>query len=116
MKLLLELDPQSKREVEEACNRMTCAQNALVRKEGFSPCQHVLGHDVRISGSLLHAEPCEQVESRLIMVKRCMKELTACAWLHEKHSLRLKVKKESNESLATEQGYNVDLSRLARKY
>ena len=64
-KLAMEMDPGSKSEVEEVCDQVTCARNALVRKEGFSPRQHVIGHDVRIPGSLLHVEAAEAVESAL---------------------------------------------------
>eukprot|EP00435_Cladocopium_sp_Y103_P063185 s737_g24.t1 len=64
-KAILELDPKGKHEVEEVCDHVTCARNALTRKEGYSPCQHVLGQDVRIPGTILEVERQEQFESAL---------------------------------------------------
>ena len=81
---LLEVDPQSKEEVEELVDQVLCARNMLVRKEGYSPCQHVLGQDVRIPGSILMLERHEHMESALEQGERT----------HERaHRIRLAARK-----------------------
>lgn len=45
---MLEVDPQSKEEVEELCDQLNCAHNTMTRIDGFSPHQHVLGADMRV--------------------------------------------------------------------
>ena len=62
---LLEVDPQSKEETEELADQITNTHNTLIRKEGYSPCQHVLGQDVRIPGSIFMIDRNEQMESAL---------------------------------------------------
>lgn len=64
-KAVFEVDPQNKTEVEELTDQINNARNSLVRKEGHSPYQHVMGQDVRVPGSLLEFDRVEQVESAL---------------------------------------------------
>ena len=52
-KMSFENEPQNREEVEEVCDQVTCAHNTLVRKDGFSPAQHVL---VMIGESNEHVE------------------------------------------------------------
>lgn len=64
-KTLLEHVPNAKREVEEICDHVTGAHNSLIRKDGFSPAQHVLGTDLRLPGLHMTGQHDEVIDSAL---------------------------------------------------
>ena len=64
-KAILEVEPGSRHEAEEVMDQITTAHNTLVRVEGHSPTQIVLGQDVRVPG-LEGVEPGEHMESGLL--------------------------------------------------
>ena len=64
-KTLLEHVPNSKHEVEEICDHVTVAHNSLIRKDGFSPAQHVLGTDLRLPGLHMTGQHDEVIDSAL---------------------------------------------------
>ena len=61
-KLVYELSPETKGEAEEIMDQVTMAHNTLVRVEGHSRAQILMGQDVRVPG-LEGSEPCDHVES-----------------------------------------------------
>ena len=62
---MLEVVPESKWEVEEVIDQVTNANNTMVRKDGYSPNQHVLGAELRVPSMLMNGGRDEAVGSGL---------------------------------------------------
>ena len=66
----LESVPESKWEVEEVIDQVSQAHNSMVRKDGFSPNQHVLGAEMRMPSTLLEGGLDEARASALAVGER----------------------------------------------
>ena len=49
-KAALDAVPRSKQEVQELIDNVNVAVNTMTRKDGYSPCQHVFGRELRVPG------------------------------------------------------------------
>ena len=49
-KALLDANPRTKQEVQELVDNVNVAVNTMTRKDGYSPCQHVFGRELRVPG------------------------------------------------------------------
>ena len=64
-KALLDASPRSKQEVQELVDNVNVAVNTMTRKDGYSPCQHVFGRELRVPG-LISTEYDPVINSGLV--------------------------------------------------
>ena len=62
---LLETVPEGKWDVEELCDQVSQAHNSMVRKDGYSPNQHVLGVESRVPSSLVEGTQDDAIGSAI---------------------------------------------------
>ena len=61
-----EVEPQSRDEIEEVCEQINVAKNSLVNRDGHSPMQRVYGVQVRVPGLLYSGEAHEGINSGIV--------------------------------------------------
>ncbi|CAE7637419.1 PCSK5 [Symbiodinium sp. CCMP2592] len=64
-KAVVDAVPRSKQEVQELVDNVNVAVNTLTRKDGYSPCQHVFGRELRVPG-LISTEYDPVINSGLV--------------------------------------------------
>eukprot|EP00439_Symbiodinium_sp_Y106_P018541 s4730_g2.t1 len=51
-KAMLDSGPRTKQEIQELVDNVNIAVNTMTRKDGYSPCQHLFGRDLRVPGMI----------------------------------------------------------------
>ena len=95
-KAVLGVNLESKMEAEELFDQLTLAHNTMTRRDGYSPCQHVLGAEPRIPGLLANGEDNEIVASGLRVGetayerRHAIRQAARAAFIEADHEVKLR--------------------------